>query len=152
MKEFDINGTHWKFIKDFPEHELWGSSYFSSDGDGIELYIEKDNGGLELSCFSGIGASKIYIDSMDFGVFQYAPNKIKSLDFEEPFNVQCLKIAEYLCSIFCEKLNKSKESPTEIIKNESNYYCAEGRDFSSCIVWEESCHGCAECSKYNKKS
>lgn len=105
MKEIKINGTHWKFIKDFPEHELWGSSYFTSDGDGIELYIEKDNGGFELSCFSGIGISTIHIDELDIGVFQYAPNKIELLDFHEPVNIQCLKIAEYLCSKFCEKQN-----------------------------------------------
>lgn len=94
----------WKLIKDLPEYELWGSSYHSSDGDGVELYIQKDGGGFELSCFSGIGSSKIYIDVIDFGVFNYAPNRIEELDYNEPFNIQCLKIADYLCSKFCEKL------------------------------------------------
>jgi len=101
-RQFIVSGRAWRFEKDLPEHELWYSNYFCSDGDGVQLYIEKDKGGFELECFSGIPASKIYVDEVDFGVFQYAPNKIEELDFKEPFEYQCIRIADYLCRKFCE--------------------------------------------------
>ena len=102
-----VDGRDWWFAKDLPKHQLWHSNYFCSDGDGVELYIEKQEesphgGGFELCCFSGIPSSHIYIDSVDFGVFQYAPNKIEGLDFDEPFEMSCLRIADHLCRIFCE--------------------------------------------------
>ena len=97
-----VDGRDWWFAKDLPKHQLWHSNYFCSDGDGVELYIEKDNGGFELVCFSGISASKIFIDDVDFEVFKYAPNKIETLDFNESFEMSCLKIADHLCRIFCE--------------------------------------------------
>lgn len=97
------NGHEWVFEKIISSnYELWVSNYYSSDGDGVRLYIQKDKEGFELNCFSGIPASKIFIDSVDFGVFQYAPNKIDDLDFTESFDVQCIKIADYLCNKFCE--------------------------------------------------
>ena len=103
MKEVLKNGHVWRFKEIIsPDYELWVSNYYSSDGDGVELYIQKDKGGFELNCFSGIPASKIFIDSVDFGVFQYAPNKIDDLDFSESFDIQCVKIADYLCGKFCE--------------------------------------------------
>ena len=108
-KEFIINGHNWRLkevltfpLTSKPNIEFWVSNFFCADGDGICLYIEMDNSGFELSCFSGVGASKIYIDEMDMGIFIYNPNKIKSLNFDEPFNIKCLKIADYLCSKFCD--------------------------------------------------
>ena len=83
-------------------HELWYSDYYSSDGDGVDLYIQKDKEGFELHCFSGIPASSIFIDKIDFGVFQFSPNKIDDLDFTEPFSLTCIKIADYICSKFCD--------------------------------------------------
>jgi len=103
MKEVLKNGHVWRFKEiNSPDHELWLSNYYSSDGDGVKLYIQKDKDGFELNCFSGIPASKIFIDSVDFDVFQYYPNKIDDFDFNESFDVQCIKIADYLCGKFCE--------------------------------------------------
>lgn len=103
MKEVLKNSHIWRFQK-LCSHgcELWVSGYFSSDGDQAELYIREDKSGFDLFCFSGIPVSNIFIDSVDFGVFQYAPNKIDDLDFSEPFNRQSIKIADYLCGKFCE--------------------------------------------------
>jgi len=101
--ELTVNKHTWRLkevLKD--KIELWISDFYCSDGDGVDLYIENKEG-FELSCFSGIGSSKIYIDKVDFGVFNYSPNKISVLDFNEPFNIQCVKIADYLCDKFCEQ-------------------------------------------------
>lgn len=100
MKTITINNKIWSLREELPNCTLWTADYFCSDGDSIELYIEKDS--FELHCFSGIGCSKIIIDRIDFGVFHYTPNKIANLDFNEPFDVQCIKIADYFCNKFCE--------------------------------------------------
>ena len=97
--EYMCGDRKWVY-KDLPQHQLWLSSYYCSDGDGVELYIEKD--GFELECFSGIPGSKIYIDEVDFGVFQCEPNKVDGLDFREPFEQSCIRIADYICGKFCE--------------------------------------------------
>lgn len=103
MKEILKNSHIWRFQKSGSHDcDLWVSGYNSSDGDQVELYIREDKSGFDLFCFSGIPSSNIFIDSVDFGVFQYAPNKIDDLDFSESFNIQCIKIADYLCGIFCE--------------------------------------------------
>jgi hypothetical protein len=103
MKEKLKNGHEWRFKEvTSSDYELWVSNYYSSDGDGVELYIQKDKGGFELNCFSGIPASKIFIDSVDFNVFCYYPNKIGDLNFEESYDIQCIKIADYICGKFCE--------------------------------------------------
>lgn len=103
MKQRLKNGHEWRFKGIIsPDYEIWVSNYYLSDGDGVELYIQKDKGGFELNCFSGIPASKICIYSVDFIVFKYAPNKIDDLDFRESFDIQCVKIADYLCGKFCE--------------------------------------------------
>lgn len=101
-KRITVDGRDWWFAEESPEHQLWYSNYYCSDGDGVSLYIAKDLGGFKLECFSGIPASKIYIDEVDFGVFQYKPNKIEGLDFREPFENKCVKIADYICRKFCE--------------------------------------------------
>lgn len=101
-RQYIIDGRKWWFAKELLEHNIWYSNYYCSDGDGVELYIEKDNGGFTLNCFSGIPASSIYMDNVDFGVFQYAPNKIEELDFRESFEQQCIRIADFLCRKFCE--------------------------------------------------
>lgn len=95
-KEYVINGRRWWLAKDdaknIPKYTIWHSNYWCSDGDGVELYIERDGGGFSLECFSGIPASEIYIDQIDFGVFKKC-----ELDYKEPFELQCCKIADYLC-------------------------------------------------------
>jgi hypothetical protein len=96
-KEYTINGRKWWLADgktiDIPKHTLWHANYWCSDGDGVELYIDRDNEGFSLHCFSGIPASEINIDSVDFGVFQ---DKC-GLDHRTPFELQCCKIADYLC-------------------------------------------------------
>ena len=104
-REYIIGGRKWWYDRDLPKYQLWYADYYCSDGDGVELYIEKDGGGFELECFSGIPASHIFIDNVDFGVFQYPPNKIEEIDFREPFEQQCCRIADYLCRKFCEYNN-----------------------------------------------
>ena len=98
-KKFMIGDRKWWLANDdeknIPKHTLWYSNYYCSDGDGIGLYIERDKGGFSLNCFSGIPASEIYIDEVDFGVFQDKCN----LDHREPFEKQCCQIADYLCRI-----------------------------------------------------
>lgn len=81
------------------DYVLYDSGWQCQDGDMAELYIEKDNTGFDLECFSGIPASSIHVDSVDFITFK---ESVESLDFKEPFEKQCFKIANYLCSLFCE--------------------------------------------------
>lgn len=100
--EYLINGRKWWRVSEHYDKNLWTSDYFSSDGDGIELYIDKGYGGFDLKCFSGVPASYIYIDVVDFGIFQFEPNKIDNLDFKEPFILQSLRIADYLCRKLCK--------------------------------------------------
>lgn len=82
----------------------WTSMWWCPDGDGVELYIENEQSGFELHCFSGIPASSIYIDTVDFGTMW---DKVKKTMKVEPigtysFEQQCVYIADYLCSLFCE--------------------------------------------------
>ena len=111
-KEYTIGLMKWRLSGEVPKYTIWVADYWCSDGDGVELYIEKDEGGFELECFSGIPASKIYIDEVDFNVFQYAPNKIEELDFREPFELQCIRIADYLCQKFCNSDFPTKHPTT----------------------------------------
>jgi hypothetical protein len=93
-----IDGRAWRFVQNCmdDQYQLWVSCYWCPDGDGIELYIGKDH--FELSCFSGIGSSIVKISDLDFVYFQ---DKIPLLDFKEPFDMQCIRIADYFCRIFC---------------------------------------------------
>ena len=94
-----VGGRAWRFVKLCMkgEYQLWNADYWCPDGDGIELYIGKEH--FELSCFSGIGASVIKMDSIEF---PYMQDKVKELDFREPFEMQCVKIADFFCQILCE--------------------------------------------------
>lgn len=100
----DTNNRTWTMRKESKEYQFWTSQYFCSDGDGIELYIENNNSGFKLSCFSGIPASEIYIDVVDFGVLWNKAFKnfddIKISNYS--FDVQCIMLADWLCSLFCE--------------------------------------------------
>ena len=107
----NVSSRAWVMRTDLKEHQLWTSQWWCDDGDGVELYIGKDKGGFELNCFSGIPASKIYIDVVDFGVMW---NKAFSelVDEVEPiqnytFVQQCIMLADWLCSIFCEWIDVS---------------------------------------------
>lgn len=105
-----IKNRPWKLIRDIPNWHLWNADYYTSDGDGIELYISKDKDRLELSCFSGMGATKIIIYDIDF---QYLSNNIE-IDFKESFEHQCLQIGDYFCRILCEYNNKEMSFGEEI--------------------------------------
>ena len=93
-----VDGRNWKFIKQLDEYQLWAADYWCPDGDGIELYISNDKDNFELTCFSGIGMSKIIIHDIEF---VYLQSKAK-LDFKEPFEKQCVRIADYFCRLFCD--------------------------------------------------
>jgi hypothetical protein len=100
--------TVWKHRKELPDAkcDLWDADWCSSDGDGVSLYIDKltnTSGGFELCCFSGIPASKIYVDNVDFGTMWRKAN-YKTRINEHTYEEQCVMIADYLCEIFCDKL------------------------------------------------
>lgn len=99
-KEWTINGRIWSLHEKYPTCQLWNANYWCPDGDGIQLYIQPDKEGLNLSCFSGIPASEIFVDYIDFSVFW---KKAKLDQVEKPsYELQCIMIADYLCRIFCE--------------------------------------------------
>ena len=100
MREVKVGDNVWRESKrGASDKTVWTSNYICSDGDYAEMLI--GDGSFELHCFSGIPASHIYVDDVDFGVFQCAPNKVDGLDFREPFENQCARIADHLCSKFC---------------------------------------------------
>lgn len=94
-----VSGRVWRFAEQLSEYKLWSANYLCPDGDGIGLYIANDNGHFELECFSGIGVSKIIMHDIEFS---YLQDKVKDLNFKEPFEIQCCKIADYFCRLFCE--------------------------------------------------
>lgn len=104
--EYIVDDRVWVMAKDIKDHQLWESSWFCDDGDGISLYIQKNEGGFSLECFSGIPSSNIYIDSVDFGImwrkaFPNTPINGKT------YTQQCIIIADWLCSKFCEWIDTS---------------------------------------------
>jgi hypothetical protein len=100
----DVSNRAWNMAKDLKESQLWVSQWWCDDGDGVELYIDKDNGGFELNCFSGIPASKIYIDIVDFGtLWRKAYNDLAIYQFD--YYKQCQMLANWLCNMFCEWKN-----------------------------------------------
>lgn len=106
LQQYDVSSRAWVMRNDLKEHQLWTSQWWCDDGDGVELYIEKDKGGFELNCFSGIPASKIYIDVVDFGIM-WRKAFSELIDEVEPiqnytFVQQCIMLADWLSSMFCE--------------------------------------------------
>lgn len=73
----------------------YSGNWISSDGDGVTLCILEEDQEFELYCFSGISASWIIINSLDFSCF---PTIEHSASFED----QCFQIADQLCEKFCE--------------------------------------------------
>jgi len=108
LLQYDVFSRNWVMTKDLKEHQLWTSQWWCEDGDGAKLYINKDERGFELECFSGIPASKIYVDVVDFGtLWRKAFNKLPDEVEVEPILKythvqQCLLLADWLCNIFCE--------------------------------------------------
>jgi len=106
LQQYDVSSRAWVMRNDLKEHQLWTSQWWCDDGDGVELYIEKDKGGFELNCFSGIPASKIYIDIVDFGVmwrkaFSDLMHEVEPIQ-NYTYVQQCIMLSDWLCSIFCE--------------------------------------------------
>lgn len=128
MKTINFNGKIWTLRSDLEKITHWTADWYCSDGDGIELYIEKDKSGFELSCFSGIPASKIWIDSIDFHPIWRKVCEDKNYDigfsivekplqippviddskfFKKTFEEQSVILADWFCSKFCEFHNSS---------------------------------------------
>jgi hypothetical protein len=72
------------------------SHWICSDGDLAELQINEEMRTIEIHCFSGISRSFILIDEVDFGRFSDYWNP------EDNWFVQCFKIVDYICSLFCQ--------------------------------------------------
>ncbi len=111
MENIKVDNREWIFRGDGKNCTQWSSSWFCSDGDGVSLYIDnKENNisiGFQLNCFSGIPASQIYIDNVDFGTMWKKAKQdipIGIYDYEE----QCVIIADYLCSLFCEWIDTTE--------------------------------------------
>jgi hypothetical protein len=106
--EYNVGGRRtWIMRNDLKEHQLWTSQWWCDDGDGVELYIEKDKSGFELNCFSGMPASKIYIDVVDFGMLWHKAFKVNTIK-NYTFDQQCIILADWFCSIFCTWYNQQK--------------------------------------------
>lgn len=96
----------WRLVKETPELLYYTSDFTCLDGDPVKLYIEKSTylsaGGFELCCFSGIPASAIKIDAVDFPVlWEKAGIKASMANFS--YTDVCIGISSYLCDIFCQK-------------------------------------------------
>lgn len=107
--KININNSRWVMVKEFAGQNLWSTKHWlCDDNDTPELYIFSDKSGFELYCFSGVPSSNIFIDYVDFNTLW---NKIlKTQDKLNPineysFNKQCVIIADYLCSLFCQLNN-----------------------------------------------
>lgn len=106
LQHYNVSGRDWIMQRDIKEYQLWTSQWWCDDGDGVELYVEKDKGGFELNCFSGIPASKIHIDVIDFytiwikafGSLTDEVDQIQNYTYIQ----QCVMLADWLCSIFCK--------------------------------------------------
>ena len=91
------------------KYSLWTSGWTCEDGDGVSLIIFSDENlstqaGFELSCFSGIPESKIIVGELDFNALIIKVEKELGVKFVsiETYEMQCLIIADWLCSKFCE--------------------------------------------------
>ncbi len=97
-----IGDVEWSWRKDLKDSYLWEANWVSLDGDGIRLYIQKDETGFSLECFSGIPASSINIDSIDYGSLWSKMNVVEPIS-DYSYIQQSVIIANYLCEQFCEK-------------------------------------------------
>ena len=101
----DFKTVSWKLHRELPaDFDVYVSDWYCQDNDGAELNINKDNDGFELECFSGIPASSIHIDIVDFSrVWQIAYKDINIGDYD--YKGQCFMLANYFCSLFCELID-----------------------------------------------
>lgn len=95
---------NWELIKSKDNIAFYNSTkWLCEDGDYAVMYIinpDKDNTEvevkIELYFLSGIEASSFIVNSLDFGYF-YRKLHINGKDKD-----RYLKIADYICSLFCE--------------------------------------------------
>lgn len=78
---------------------LYDLDWLCSDGDSAQLSFKKSvetpergTRELQIKCFSGIGASWITIDEMDFGVFTH-----QGVEWNTDFEQMALNISNFLC-------------------------------------------------------
>jgi len=110
LKQYSVSSRVWTLRNELSGCQLWTSQWWCSDGDGVELYIGDNKAGFELNCFSGIPGSKIYIDSIDFGVLWNKAHinldEVKKIQ-NYTYTQQCIMLADWLCSLFCEWVDVS---------------------------------------------
>jgi len=85
--------------------EHWTADHWwCDDGDGVELYINVLDNSFDLQCFSGVGISRISVDSIDYGVlWKRVKEFILVKDIQDyTFVEQSVIIADYFCRLFCE--------------------------------------------------
>lgn len=120
MKTIETSGKIWTLRSDLENITHWSSDWCCSDGDSVELYVEKDKSGFELRCFSGIPGSKIWVDSIDFNTLWLKVCQDKNYTsisniefFKKTFEEQSIILADWLCSKFCEFNDGFYSAPSE---------------------------------------
>lgn len=111
INSYNVLGNEWFLRDDIIGFQIWGcKSWWCEDGDGITLYVEKCTqiGEIKLQCFSGIPASDVSIGNIDFDTLWRLIKKTtdyKNIETMGNYTYiqQCLIIADYLCSRFCNK-------------------------------------------------
>lgn len=111
LKQYNVGDREWFMQTDLTDLQEWSSRWVCGDGDVAELYILKNKDGFTLNCFSGIPASDINVDQVDFGVlWNKAFDETDNKHIQNYSHIQkCLMIADWLCSIFCTWIEKSKQ-------------------------------------------
>lgn len=110
---FIIGDHEWFFVKALKKGKDGTGNYLEfyshwlcNDNDCVELYIDdvesEHDGGFTLECFSGIPASSIHIDTVDFSHIQYIKGFPKEGFWELDYVRKCLTVADWLCEKFCE--------------------------------------------------
>lgn len=119
MTELKINDATWiKYEVASKEIEQWNSTWSCDDGDGALVHINKDGSGFSLRCFSGIPASEIFIDILDFGVLWRKAKIFKAIN-KLSYVEQCLHICDYLCEQFCSTEDQQpRDMPESQLNNE----------------------------------
>ena len=122
LQQYNVGGRDWFITDDFKEVQIWTSHWWCDDGDGVELCIYKDGSGFDLSCFSGIQASKISLSDADYGTiwhkafgefdftFGHTAAAIGSIG-DYVYVEQCIMLADWFCGLFCEWIDVSENKP-----------------------------------------